>query len=58
MGLYECIALLSTASAASLIASEYVGCAWHVLAISSELAPNSIAKATPAINSPACGPII
>ena len=49
---YECIGLLSTERAASLSASEYVACAWHVLAISSELAPNSIAKDISAIKSP------
>ena len=40
------------------MASVCVGWAWHVLAISSELAPNSIAKAISAIISPQCGPII
>ena len=40
------------------MASENVGWAWHVLAISSELAPNSIAIDNSAIISPACGPII
>ena len=51
--IYECIALLSTDRAASFTASEKVGCAWHVLAISSELAPNSIAIPISAIHSPA-----
>ena len=55
---YECIALLSTDKAASLTASEKVGWAWQVLAMSSELAPNSIATPISAINSPAWGPII
>ena len=54
---YEWICLFSTDKAASLTASENVGCAWQVLAISSELAPNSIAIAISAINSPAWGPI-
>ena len=55
---YECIALLSTDNAASFTASEKVGWAWHVRAISSALAPNSIATPISAINSPACGPIM
>ena len=54
---YEWICLLSTDKAASLTASENVGWAWQVLAISSELAPNSIAIAISAISSPAWGPI-
>jgi hypothetical protein len=37
------MALPSTASAASLITSGKVGCAWELRAISSVLAPNSIA---------------
>ena len=55
---YEWICLLSTDNAASFMASENVGCAWQVLAISSELAPNSIAIVISAIISPAWGPII
>ena len=52
------MALLSTDKAASLTASEKVGWAWQVRAISSALAPNSIATPISAINSPAWGPII
>lgn len=43
---------------ASLRASLNVGCGWHDLAISSLLAPYSMAKETSAIISPALGPII
>lgn len=41
---------------ASFKASESVGCAWHVLAISSDAAPYSIPNTASAINSPAFGP--
>src|SRR5690349_7623956 len=52
------IARLSTASAASLIASVSVGWAWQVRAISSDEAPNSIATAASPIILPASGPRI
>ena len=57
-GFVKILADSKTDKAASLIASENVGWAWQVLAISSELAPNSIATDISAIISPACGPII
>ena len=44
--------------AASLTASSSVGWAWQVRAMSSALAPNSIAIATSAISTPASGPIM
>ena len=53
---YIWIGLLSTASAASLTASVKVGWAWQVLAISSELAPNSIARANSEIKFPGLKP--
>ncbi len=52
------IALPSTASAASFMASGRVGWAWQVRAMSSEEAPNSIASAASAIIVPASGPMI
>ena len=50
------IARPSTARAASLTASASVGWAWQVRAMSSLLAPNSMATAASAIRSPARGP--
>src|SRR5690606_40376876 len=47
---------LSTASAASLVASDSEGCAWQMRAMSSALALNSIATTASAINSLAMGP--
>ena len=47
---------METASAASLTASGSVGWAWTERAISSALAPNSMATASSAISALACGP--
>src|SRR5437667_9363867 len=47
---------LSTASAASLVASESEGWAWQMRAMSSLDAPNSIATTASEINSDAIGP--
>ena len=46
-------ARLSTASAASFIASDSDGCAWQIMPMSSAAAPNSIAATASAISSPA-----
>ncbi len=48
----------STASAASFNTSANVGCAWLLRAMSSLLAPNSMATAASAIRSPARGPMM
>eukprot|EP00835_Amoeboradix_gromovi_P001167 NODE_47_length_27404_cov_0.284270.p12 type:complete len:121 gc:universal NODE_47_length_27404_cov_0.284270:27295-26933(-) len=53
-----CMALACAAKQASLNASLNVGCAWHVLAISSLLAPYSTAITPSAIISPAFAPMI
>src|SRR6476620_9872455 len=50
---YICIARFATAIAASFTASGSVGCAWHVRAMSSAEAPNSIAMVASAIMLPA-----
>ena len=47
---------LSTASAASFVASDSEGCAWQMRAMSSALARNSMATTASAINSEAMGP--
>src|SRR5260221_5615686 len=54
---YICIARLATAIAASLTASDSVGCAWQVRAMSSEDAPNSMAMTASAIMLPASAQI-
>eukprot|EP00955_Chlamydomonas_euryale_P023751 250502-Chlamydomonas_euryale.AAC.23 len=48
----------AVASAASLTASDSVGCPWHVRARSSVLAPYSIASTHSWIISPALGPMM
>ena len=55
---YECIGLSYVAIHASLRASERVGCAWQVRAISSEEAPYSIASTPSATISPAFEPMM
>ena len=52
------MARFSTASAASFTASDRVGWAWQVRAMSSAEAPNSIATPHSAISSPASGPMM
>src|SRR5450830_1157090 len=49
---------LSTANAASFVASDSDGCAWQIRAISSEEPRNSIATTASEINSEAIGPTI
>jgi len=54
----KCIARPSTAMAASLSVSASVGWAWQERAISSALAPNSMAVTASAMSSEACGPMM
>ena len=54
----KCKDLVSNANAASCMASEIVGCACMVLARSSALAENTMARTASAINSDALWPII